>query len=161
MNPQAGLWGKLPTHGDFVGRGLPDGFRAGWDRWASTYLVPRKGWPAGGLRLRIAVPGRMAAGLVLPSRDAVGRHFPLGLFVLADQLPGPDALEPWCDAARAQAQAGVDPDVLWQALTALPCPQGTPAMQAPPLLLWRQGEAAMAADALAPGPVLARLFSSD
>jgi len=32
------LFGKLPAHGDFVARGLGDGERAAWDRWASEAM---------------------------------------------------------------------------------------------------------------------------
>ncbi len=32
------LFGKLPAHGDFVSRGLEDGERAAWDRWASAAM---------------------------------------------------------------------------------------------------------------------------
>lgn len=157
LSPQAGFWGKLPGRGDFVGRGLPDAFRSRWDRWATAHLAGREGWPEGGLRLRIASGGRAAVGLVLPGRDAVGRRFPLALFLLADTLPDPVALEPWCEIAL-QSAAEADPDALWQALTALPVPAG--AIQAPPLLLWRRGQPALAADAGAPGPALAAIFSS-
>lgn len=154
---QAGFWGKLPGCGDFVARGLPDAFRGCWDHWASRHLAGREGWPDGGLRLRIAVPGRVAAGLVLPSRDRIGRRFPLALFLLADALPAPAALEPWCDAAL-QAAGETAPEALWQALTALPQPMGA-AGPDDPLLLWRRGGAAMPTDPGAPGPALARIFS--
>ncbi len=157
LTPQAGFWGKLPARGDFVGRGLPEPFRRRWDRWAAAHLAGREGWPPGGLRLRIASGGRAAAGLVLPSADAVGRRFPLALFLLADGLPGPEALEPWCEAAL-QAAATPDPEALWQALAALPAPTGN--AEAPPLLLWRRGDAALAADPQAPEPALAAIFSS-
>ncbi|MDF3854716.1 type VI secretion system-associated protein TagF [Paracoccus sp. P2] len=157
LSAQAGFWGKLPARGDFVGRGLPEPFRRRWDRWAAAHLARREDWPEGGLRLRIASGGRAAAGLVLPSADAVGRRFPLALFLLADSLPGPEALEPWCEAAL-QAAAEPDPDALWQALAALPAPAGK--AEAPPLLLWQRGHPALAADPEAPGPALAALFSS-
>ncbi|KRW95731.1 type VI secretion system-associated protein TagF [Paracoccus sp. MKU1] len=158
LGPQAGFWGKLPARGDFVGRGLPEPFRRRWDRWAAAHLAGREDWPEGGLRLRIASGGRAAAGLVLPSADAVGRRFPLALFLLADSLPGPEALEPWCEAAL-QAAAEPDPDALWQALAALLPPAGK--AEAPPLLLWQRGHPALAADPETPGPALAAIFSSD
>ncbi|MDK8874863.1 type VI secretion system-associated protein TagF [Paracoccus sp. SSJ] len=165
LGPQAGFWGKLPARGDFVGRGLPEPFRRRWDRWAAAHLAGREGWPDdwphdwpdGGLRLRIASGGRAAAGLVLPSADAVGRRFPLALFLLDDTLPGPTELEPWCEAAL-QAAAEPDPDALWQALAVLPTPIGK--ADAPPLLLWRRGHPALEADPAAPEPALAAIFSS-
>lgn len=159
LGPQAGFWGKLPSRGDFIGRGLPDAFRQRWDAWAAAHLAGRGDWPAEGLRLRIAGPGRVAVGLVAPSSDAIGRRYPLGLFLLADTLPGPAALEPWCDAALA-ASAEPEPDALWQALATLPLPAGDDGTE-PPLQLWRRGGPALTADPATPGPQLAAIFSSD
>ncbi|WP_347265995.1 TagF domain-containing protein [Paracoccus sp. (in: a-proteobacteria)] len=154
---EAGFWGKLPGCGDFVTRGLPETFRARWDAWASRHLAGCAPWPEGGLRLRIAGPGRVAAGLVLPSCDRSGRRFPLALFLLAEALPDPPGLEPWCDAALPLAAAGT-PEALWQALADLPAPAGD-AGQDLPLLLWRRGGAALRADPDDPGPALAQIFS--
>ncbi|WP_299362916.1 TagF domain-containing protein [uncultured Paracoccus sp.] len=158
LNPQVGFWGKLPTRGDFVGRGLPDGFRRQWDGWAAAHLARRGDWPSGGLRLRIQGRARAAAGLVLPSTDAVGRRFPLGLFLLADDLPGPQGLEPWCEAALAIA-AEPDPEALARALQDLPLPE-CPVEDGPPLLLWQRALDPLVADPAAPEPVLAAIFSS-
>ncbi|HRO15656.1 MAG TPA: TagF domain-containing protein, partial [Paracoccus sp. (in: a-proteobacteria)] len=114
-------------------------------------------WPEGGLRLRIGGRARAAAGLVLPSADAVGRRFPLGLFLLADALPRPQALDPWCEAALAVA-GRPDPEALAQALAELALPEGR-AGHGPPLLLWRRGLDPLPADPAAPEPALAAIFS--
>lgn len=153
-----GFWGKLPSHGDFVGRGLPETFRRRWDGWATRYLAGREGWPEGGLRLRIGADGRAAAGLVLPSADAVGRRFPLGLFLIAEALPSPEELEPWCEAALASAACQTDPDALLQVLEQLPVPAGAEVQGAPSLLLWRRGLTALPADPAAPEAALAAIF---
>ncbi len=100
----------------------------------------------------------MAAGLVLPSVDAVGRRFPLALFLIADVLPGSEALDRWCDAALRAAEAP-DPEALWLCLDTLPEPEGPPGDDTP-LLLWRQGVPPLAADPAAPQEALDQLFSS-
>ncbi|SFM63315.1 type VI secretion system-associated protein TagF [Variovorax sp. OV329] len=84
-------WGKLPTRGDFVGRGLPPRWRSDWDDWlqrglalAAATLDP----PALRERLRgfapwrylaLPTPGELWCGIVVPSQDRVGRAFPLTL----------------------------------------------------------------------------------
>lgn len=85
-----GWFGKLPSLGDFASRRLPAAFVQPWDRWLQrsllaarrelgelwldTYLV------APVLRFWLA-PGVLGseawAGLMMPSVDRVGRHFPL------------------------------------------------------------------------------------
>ncbi|MEZ5796364.1 MAG: TagF domain-containing protein [Paracoccaceae bacterium] len=162
----SGFHGKLPSAGDFLTRGLPSGFAAFWDGWAARNLAGRDGWPEGGLRLRLASGGRVAAGVVLPGADRVGRRFPLAAFVIAADLPEPGALNPWCDAALAvlvAAQAGqAAPDDLADALEDLP-PPGGEAPAGPPggpaMQLWHAGAAPVACDPAAPGPDLDRLFS--
>lgn len=96
-----GFAGKHPGFGDFIGQGLEPGLRAALDRWLEGALGQAaaqcgEGWPAlwdaspgfafwiggqvlaesGGLGLR---------GVLVPSRDKVGRRWP---FVLV-QAPGP------------------------------------------------------------------------
>jgi type VI secretion system protein ImpM len=87
-----GLFGKLPSQGDFVTRRLPWEFTSGWDawlqagmararadlggQWNSTYLTAPL-W-----RFQLA-PGVLGAsgwvGLWFASVDRVGRQFPLAL----------------------------------------------------------------------------------
>jgi type VI secretion system protein ImpM len=111
----AGLYGKLPAHGDFVRRGLPDGFVAGWDAWLQAAIPTARDllgesfgqtWdaaPAWCFRLAAGACGPAAmAGVMLPSRDMVGRRFPL---TLAEPLP-PGAAPPnqgWYAALRQAA----------------------------------------------------------
>lgn len=87
-----GLYGKLPTHGDFLRRRVTEEFVANWDpwlqacladsravlgeRWLTTYLTS----PVWRFALRPGVCGAEAmAGLLVPSVDRVGRYFPLTL----------------------------------------------------------------------------------
>ncbi|HMK85278.1 MAG TPA: type VI secretion system-associated protein TagF [Steroidobacteraceae bacterium] len=87
-----GLYGKLPTHGDFLRRRVADDFLAAWDpwlqqciassravlgeRWLSIYLTSPVWRFALGPNVCGAAP---AAGLLVPSVDRVGRYFPLTL----------------------------------------------------------------------------------
>lgn len=156
-----GFHGKLPVAGDFLTRGLPVGFQAFWDAWAAAHLARRAGWPAGGLRLRLQSGGRVAAGVVLPGTDRVGRRFPLAAFTIAQALPGPAALDPWADAAadllRLAQDSGQGPDDLHQALQALAPPAGAEA--GPPMLIWARDHAPVPCDPGEPEAALAPLFS--
>jgi type VI secretion system protein ImpM len=78
----AGFYGKIPTTGDFVSRGLAGAFVRAWDRWVATHLAPLQSssaWPESvGLRLVLGPEANgPVAGVVLPSRDRAGRRFPL------------------------------------------------------------------------------------
>ena len=92
--PQAiGWYGKLPTRGDFVGRGLPRPWLRVWDDWLQRSLAEgARRLGAEALRARLlgmppwqglilpAQPGGAAwSGVVAPSSDRVGRVFPLWL----------------------------------------------------------------------------------
>lgn len=106
----AGLFGKLPDHRDFVRRALPEGFVGPWDGWLSAALAASRArlgeeWLAAFLEAPVwrfaLAPGvcgrRGAAGVLAPSVDAVGRHFPLTVAALTDAPPDP-AASPWHDA---------------------------------------------------------------
>ena len=123
----AGWFGKMPALGDFAGRRLPAEWIEAWDGWLqrelvrshaalgdddwlSLYLVApvRRFWLAPGL---LAPPAWL--GVLMPSVDSVGRHFP---FTLATALPpGHDELvdalasDNWLDAADAVARQVLDP----------------------------------------------------
>lgn len=92
VDPRPGFFGKVTSHGDFVGRRLAPSFQQGWDawlqagmqhsrqalaeRWAATYLSS----PIWRFALARGVCGENAwVGLTMPSVDRVGRHFPLTL----------------------------------------------------------------------------------
>lgn len=90
--PRTGFFGKVTSHGDFVTRRLAPEFQQQWDawlqaglqrsraelgeRWLATYLSS----PIWRFALAPGVCGPQArAGLLMPSVDRVGRHFPLTL----------------------------------------------------------------------------------
>lgn len=148
LNPSfTGLFGKLPTTGDFIARGLPDAFRRNWDAWVSRHLAARLRagaiWPEGGLRFRLVSGGRVAAGLILSGRDSAGRGFPLSLLVVGPNLPGPDGIDMWCaaalPAARAALASEIDADTLLDRLRTLVVPPAVSDPAAPPMLFWSPG----------------------
>lgn len=90
--PQATGWfGKLPTRGDFVGRGLPRAWLRVWDDWLQQSLAgAARRLGAARLRERLLAmppwqclvlpqqPGQPAwCGVVAPATDRVGRAYPL------------------------------------------------------------------------------------
>jgi len=92
-----GLFGKLPAHGDFVRRGLPAAFCEPLDAWLTAGVGAARdalgerfdaAWDAAPA-WRFALPAgacgtHAAAGVLLCSRDAVGRRFPLVVAVLGE-----------------------------------------------------------------------------
>ena len=161
--PVAAIFGKLPATGDFVWRGLPDAFRKHWDFWLTRHIahLQRHGhaFPPGGLRFRLPSGGRLAAGVILPSRDKAGRHFPLSLLLLADGDLALPEIDSWCDAALSLQPETLDPDALWHALDALRSPIAAgPATG--PMLLWTQGLPPIATDATTPETALRQLLAT-
>src|SRR4030095_14353699 len=83
-----GLFGKLPSHGDFLRRRVPDAFVLAWDAWlqlsiaASRELLGER-WldvfltsPAWRFSFSAGICGPAPiAGLMVPSVDRVGRDF--------------------------------------------------------------------------------------
>ncbi|HEY6919260.1 MAG TPA: type VI secretion system-associated protein TagF, partial [Tabrizicola sp.] len=161
--PVAAIFGKLPATGDFIWRGLPDAFRKHWDFWLTRHIahLQRHGhaFPPGGLRFRLPSGGRLAAGVILPSRDKAGRHFPLSLLLLADGDLTPEQLDPWCDASLALRPETLDPDALWLALDALP----SPAPDGPasgPMQLWTRDRMPLDTDPATPEAALRELLGT-
>jgi type VI secretion system protein ImpM len=117
----AGFYGKVRTHGDFVGRGLSAEFVAQWDAWLQRGLVAaRERYADDWLNRYLAMPvWRFAArrgviaedahtGVLLPGIDAVGRYFP---FAIARPVDG-DACVPassWHADAAALALSTLKP----------------------------------------------------
>lgn len=143
-----GFIGKLPAHGDFVGRGLVPGARPVLDRWL-TQLLRVCGpdpalWPPGGVRGVIAHAGSPLAMLVLPSRDAAGREFPLAA-VSPAPAAGHARIERWAKAVlpvlRDAAEGGLDATGLIARLEGLEglATAADPALTPP--LFWTEGAA--------------------
>lgn len=128
-----GLYGKLPSHGDFVLRRLPQEFVLPWDAWlqqgiAESRLALGDAWedsyrdaPVWRFLLAPGTCGEFAwAGLLQPSVDRVGRHFPL---TVATALPSNiDVLETmmaagsWYSELERETAAAFASDVQFDAL---------------------------------------------
>jgi type VI secretion system protein ImpM len=106
MTPAAdiGFYGKVRTHGDFVGRGLPQAFVECWDEWLQRGMLAARerlgdAWLESYLVMPLwcfALEGGVVdehgyAGVMVPGLDAVGRYFP---FVIASRI-APDAAAQW------------------------------------------------------------------
>lgn len=102
-----GFFGKLPSHGDFISRGVRDGFLNAWDAWVQRVLVgSRQQLGDRWLQLYMTSPlwrfvlsedvidGACWAGVLMPSVDRVGRHFP---FTIVAELPPRTPWLAWAD----------------------------------------------------------------
>lgn len=115
-----GLFGKLPLRGDFVTRALPAPMLAPWEAWLDAVTDGsrevlgaewERAWDAAPVwRFWIGawVPGGPAAGAVRPSRDSVGRRYPLLILWSGgpDEAPPPPvqpdaATAAWYDSVAA------------------------------------------------------------
>lgn len=100
-----GFFGKVTTHGDFVSRRLPEDFLHAWDNWLQQSMQQSRcqldqAWlgvyltsPIWRFALGSGVcGGNRWVGIMMPSIDRVGRHFPL---TIAAALHGDDPIEDW------------------------------------------------------------------
>jgi len=77
------FYGKLPAHGDFVGRGLSAAQELAIDRWLAGWIAAaRSEWEDEfAENYRTAQPwlfgGERVSAIAIPSADRVGRLFPL------------------------------------------------------------------------------------
>jgi type VI secretion system protein ImpM len=87
---QYGVFGKLPAHGDFIVRHLPQAFVDVWDEWLQCVVAGSRdtlgeSWldyyltsPVWRFALESGVVDEHRwAGILVPSVDSVGRYFPL------------------------------------------------------------------------------------
>jgi type VI secretion system protein ImpM len=177
LRPWVGFWGKLPSRGDFTRRGLPREFLAPWDAWLSAMVAEARQhlgeawetvWDAAPPCRFLLSPGlcgpSQAAGVWLPSRDRVGRMFPL---TFAMEIWGDPAHEsaPFYGHAEAVGQAMLQEQLDPAAVTARlsePCSSIEPADALPPLpaqgSLWRQGGAWLACAGMPDAEVFASLL---
>lgn len=97
VDRRPGFYGKVTSHGDFVGRRLAPSFQQGWDEWlqagmqqsrhklAERWVATWLSSPIWRFALARGVCGENAwVGLMMPSVDRVGRHFPLTLAACID-----------------------------------------------------------------------------
>jgi type VI secretion system protein ImpM len=148
-----GYFGKIPSHGDFVGRGLPPHLVAAWDEWLQecihasqeqlgdqwlTHYLTSPVW-------RFAIsPGVLGpeglGGVMMPSVDRVGRYFPLMLAAtgappLLDWLRKHVA---WYEAVEVLARESLEERFRLDRFEAAPEPELTPiASSLPAGAVWR------------------------
>ena len=97
VDPRPGFYGKVTSHGDFVARRLAPSFQQGWDEWvqagmqhsrqslAERWVATWLSSPIWRFALARGVCGENAwVGLMMPSVDRVGRHFPLTVAACID-----------------------------------------------------------------------------
>jgi len=127
-----GVYGKLPSYGDFVRRELPPTFVNPWDVWLQSCVEAARDalgadfapiWaaaPAWRFRLPPGVCGAAGvAGVVVTSRDSVGRCFPLTVGACLPEFdlpPGEDWYAALEDAALDAREQGDAVDTLLAAL---------------------------------------------
>lgn len=117
IEPHPGIYGKLPSHGDFVARRLPATFLDPWDRWLRESVADSRdhlveNWleiyltsPVWRFALSSGVAGQLPwAGILMPSVDRVGRYFPLTLACALPVSSNPIDImaqsESWYDSAE-------------------------------------------------------------
>lgn len=148
-----GFFGKLPSHGDFIERGLPHAFLAPWDRWLQAAIAESRqllgtAWlehylvaPIWRFALSPGICGPDAwLGLAMPSVDRVSRYFPLtvampagpGAPPLADLIRADSWLGRCEEAALGALDARTDADTLAELLRTLEPAPPTPPSAAPP-----------------------------
>ena len=120
-----GIFGKLPTRGDFVRSGLPRDFVDRWDTWLSGVMAATRAqagdaWLPAFLEApiwRFTLPAGLCGtgavlGLMMPSVDRAGRYFPLTLAAVG-AVPGfviDAAAEAWLDQCEAAGLAALEKD---------------------------------------------------
>jgi type VI secretion system protein ImpM len=118
-----GFFGKLPARGDFVSAGLPRSFIGSWDAWLQRVLPTvfqslADGWkdaPVWRFRLCPGVCGAdPVLGVLLPSRDRVGRFFPLTIACLSIEAD-PESIV----TAEATGQAAITQELAPEMLAQL------------------------------------------
>jgi type VI secretion system protein ImpM len=132
-----GFFGKLPARGDFVQAGLSRRFIDRWDGWLQGMLPACRAalgddwdtvWGAA-LPWRFALSGNglgSVLGVLLPSVDRTGRHFPLTIAAEGAHID-PNILDPnFLDEAEAIGLIAVAgrcaPDTLAARLKTMPLP---------------------------------------
>lgn len=97
QHAKVGYFGKQPDYGDFISRRLPNSFVSVWDEWLSLAVSQSRSmlgsdWldaymtsPLWRFAISPGICGNTCwAGVLMPSVDSIGRHFPL---TLAIELP--------------------------------------------------------------------------
>ena len=151
LDAPAGFFGKLPARGDFLRVGLPRSFTDPLDDWLQGALAASRArfddrwgavWeaaPAWCFALPAGTLGPSSAiGVILPSRDRVGRRFPL-VFARLAPLSDPEAASFLSAAAHAGRQAvdnALAPEAVQAMLRLRPEAPSLPATAEDSRILW-------------------------
>ncbi|MBS0422983.1 MAG: type VI secretion system-associated protein TagF [Proteobacteria bacterium] len=139
-----GWYGKIPSLGDFVSRRLPSSFIDIWDTWLQKAMAKsREQLGEYWLDLYLTSPiwrfilmpdtcgnAKVWTGILMPSVDKVGRHFPLTIATEIEPYPGVMlsifAMQDWYATLEQVALASLDfnisPDDLDLSLSCHPLP---------------------------------------
>lgn len=143
----AGWYGKIPSLGDFISRRLPVSFIDPWDTWLQRAMAASRAqlgeqWldhymtsPIWRFILMHGVCGNhLWMGVLMPSIDKIGRHFPLTIAL--QTRPRPEALftafsaHAWYASleqlALTSLNVNISPEDLDQGLVGHPFPQSHP-----------------------------------
>jgi type VI secretion system protein ImpM len=127
MGEAGGFFGKVSSRGDFVERRLPSTFVRRWDNWlqqgmhgvrsklGTNWLQSYLTSPLWRFAISSGVVDEQAwAGILMPSVDRVGRHFPLTLAAgtsgKAPLLAWQSEQKPWFDELEALALSTLGSD---------------------------------------------------
>lgn len=106
-----GFFGKLPSTGDFVTRGLSQGVRPFLDRWLTGGVAARRNtpdeWPKSGIRAVVKWNRQWLILLVLPSADKPGRKFPFTICRIVSFAPDPKSADDWCNSVIDLAREAI------------------------------------------------------
>ncbi len=134
---QTGFFGKLPTAGDFVTRGLSADARRSIDRWLTSRFGADAAPPEAGRIALLPLGTQIITLAVLDSADRLGRHFPLAAACVTPGAPAPATADAWAAGAlphlRAATQGTLAAGELLRTLGTLAPPE--PAQAPPPLPL--------------------------
>lgn len=129
QNLTIGWYGKIPSLGDFVSRRLPGNFIGTWDAWLQTSMAAsREQLGEKWLDIYLTSPiwrfilmpetcdnDKIWTGIIMPSIDKVGRHFPLTFATEIEPYPNSFlsllSAQNWYKALEQVALASLDPSI--------------------------------------------------
>jgi type VI secretion system protein ImpM len=172
-----GLFGKIPRNGDFIRRQLPDSFVGSWDHWLrDSMATARDEFGPEFAELFLLAPTwfyrvpdgscgpTAAAGALLPSRDSVGRVFPLTIVkLLPAGIPAPDrswyhAIE---DASHSALERDLGADHLLEELVAVDGAGTSTDSEVPAEGWWTRGGRELRVSGLPPASRFSYLLRED
>lgn len=113
-----GFFGKLPSTGDFVARGLQQGVKPILDQWLTRGLAARHdtpdAWPKDGIRAVLKWNNLWLVLLILPSVDKPERKFPFTICRISSVAPNRQSADGWCNSVLGLAREAVAKPMLAQ-----------------------------------------------